>query len=53
MLSELLNTACMLDRDFKISHHVKNLMVLVKDAQPLIIVGLGYYKYVSLLRYLV
>ena len=53
MLSELLNTACQLDRDYKISSHVKNMMVVVKDIQPLIIVGLGYYKYISLLRYLV
>jgi hypothetical protein len=44
MLSELLNTACKLDRDWHISSHVKNLMVIV---------GLGYYKYISLLRYLV
>jgi len=53
MLSELLNTACKLDRDWHISSHVKNLMVIVKDVQPLVIVGLGYYKYISLLRYLV
>lgn len=53
MISELLNTACRIDRDYKISSHVKNMMVLVKDAQPLIIVSLGYWKYISLLRYLV
>jgi hypothetical protein len=53
VLSELLNTACKIDRDYKISSHVKNMMVLVGDAQPLVIVILGYYKYASLLRYLV
>ena len=53
VLSELLNTACKIDRDYKISSHVKNMMIVVKDIQPLIIVGLGYYKYFSLLKYLV
>lgn len=53
VLSELLNTACRLDRDYKISSHVKNMMIVVKDVQPLVIVFLGYYKYASLLRYLV
>jgi hypothetical protein len=53
MLSELLNTACKLDRDYHVSAHVKNMIVVVKDLQPIIIIGLGYYKYFSLLKYLV
>jgi len=53
VLSELLNTACKIDRDYKISSHVKNMMIIVKDLQPIFIIGLGYYKYASLLRYLV
>ena len=53
VLSELFNTVCQVDRDYKISTHVKNMMIVVKDIQPLIIVGLGYYKYISILRYFV
>ena len=53
VLSELLNTACQLDRDYHISSHVKNMIVVVKDLQPIIIIGLGYYKYFCLLKYLV
>jgi hypothetical protein len=52
MLNELLNTACQIDRDYKISNHIKSLIITVKDIQPLIIVGLGYYKYISMIRYL-
>lgn len=48
MISELLNTVCRIDRDYKISSHVKNMMVVVKEVQPLIIVGIGYYQYVRL-----
>ena len=53
MLNELLNTVSQVNRDYKISNHIKSLITTVKDIQPLIIVGLGYYKYISLLRYLV
>jgi len=53
VLSELLNTACQLDRDYKISSHVKNMMIVVKDLQPIFIIGLGYYKYFRLLKNLV
>ena len=48
MISELLNTVCHIDRNFKISHHVKNIASTVKDIQPLIIVGFGYYQYFKL-----
>jgi hypothetical protein len=48
MISELLNTACKIERDYKISSHVKNMMVVVKDLQPLIIIGCGYYQYVKI-----
>ena len=48
VLNELLNTACSLDRNFHISTHVKNIIIVVKDIQPLIIVGFGYYQYVKI-----
>ena len=48
MISELLNTVCSLDRNYKISTHVKNMMIVVKDIQPLIIVGFGYYQYAKI-----
>lgn len=48
MISELLNTACALDRDYKISQHVKNMMVVVRDIQPLVVIGFGYYQYVKI-----
>lgn len=48
MISELVNTAIQIDRDYKISSHVKNIALTVRDLQPLIIAGLGYYQYVRL-----
>lgn len=48
VLSEVLNTACKLDRDWHISSHLKNMMVIVKEIQPLIVVGFGYYQYVKI-----
>ena len=48
VLNELLNTACQLDRDYHISSHVKNMMVIVKDLQPIFIIGCGYYQYVKI-----
>lgn len=48
VLNELLNTAFKLDRDWHISTHVKNMMVVVKDMQPLIVISIGYYQYVKI-----
>ena len=48
VLSELVNTACSIDRNYKISTHVKNMMVIVKDMQPLIVISIGYYQYVKI-----
>jgi hypothetical protein len=48
MISELLNTACKIDRDYHISSHVKNMIVMCKDLQPIIIIGCGYYQYVKI-----
>jgi hypothetical protein len=48
VLSELVNTACSIDRNYKISTHVKNMMVIVTDLQPLIVISIGYYQYVKI-----
>jgi hypothetical protein len=48
VLSELVNTAIQIDKDYKISSHVKNIIVVVKDIQPLLIAGIGYYHYVKI-----
>ena len=50
MINEIINTICYVDRKFDISKTVKNTIQIVKDFQPIIITGFGYYSYYKIIR---